>query len=154
MFHVPQERRIYHGPLRSTAADGNNGAFSLGRMIKTDGRVKRVTRFFCIASDGEGWEHVSVSLPDRCPTWEEMAWIKSRFWDAEDAVIQIHPPASAYVNNHPWCLHLWRKAGTNAYCEWPPSWMVGINSKTDAVLSRMSAEAEDNDPRNSPHFAG
>lgn len=35
----------------------------------------------CIASSGtipisDGWDHVSVSLPGRCPTWEEMDAIK------------------------------------------------------------------------------
>lgn len=29
-----------------------------------------------IASWGGGWEHVSVSLARRCPTWEEMCIIK------------------------------------------------------------------------------
>ena len=30
-----------------------------------------------------GWEHVSVSLADRCPTWREMAWVKDLFWMPE-----------------------------------------------------------------------
>ncbi len=29
-----------------------------------------------VASWGGGWEHVSVSLPRRCPTWDEMCLIK------------------------------------------------------------------------------
>ena len=57
---------------------------------------------------GNRWEHVSVSLPSRCPTWEEMAFIKALFWDDDDCVVQFHPPRSEYVNNHPYCLHLWR----------------------------------------------
>ena len=66
-----------------------------------------------IAADGEetGWEHVSVSLPqrpERTPTWDEMCFVKSLFWDDEAAVMQLHPPASQYVNRHAGCLHLWR----------------------------------------------
>lgn len=66
-----------------------------------------------IASEGMpagrmAWEHVSVSLPNRCPRWQEMCYVKSLFWLPEEAVMQLHPPASDYVNNHPHCLHLWR----------------------------------------------
>lgn len=70
--------------------------------------ANKTTRLLCIASDGEGWDHVSVSLPYRCPTWDEMCAIKGLFWDSEDCVVQYHPPESQYVNNHPFCLHLWR----------------------------------------------
>lgn len=82
---------------------GNNGAFFVPRP-------KESSPLRVIASDCYGgWEHVSVSLPNRCPTWDEMCKIKSLFWDADDCVIQFHPPESDYVNNHPYCLHMWRK---------------------------------------------
>lgn len=71
-----------------------------------------------IASNGLGWDHVSVSHKKRCPTWHEMCRIKDMFFDAEDTVIQIHPPKSVYVNDHPRCLHLWRKQ--DAEIELPP----------------------------------
>ena len=63
-----------------------------------------------MASDGrlDGWEHVSVSLRNRCPNWKEMCYIKSLFWDEEEFAIQIHPAKKDYVNNHPYCLHLWK----------------------------------------------
>jgi hypothetical protein len=71
-----------------------------------------------IASDGNyadaglpvahAWEHVSVSLEDRCPTWDEMCQIKDLFWEDDECVVQYHPPKSEYVNRHPYCLHLWR----------------------------------------------
>lgn len=65
-----------------------------------------------LATDGKGikpqWEHVSVSLPNRCPNWKEMSYIKNLFWDEEETVIQIHPPKSKYINIHPHCLHLWK----------------------------------------------
>lgn len=117
MFKVPERKRLTHGPMGSTKADGNNGLFNI-----TSVKFKR--NFLCIASDGAGWEHVSVSLRDRCPTWEEMCYIKSVFWDTEDTVIQFHPPESEYVNNHPYCLHLWRKIGQEA--ELPPRELVGV----------------------------
>jgi len=61
-----------------------------------------------IFSYDEGWEHASVSLANRCPTWDEMCFIKNFFWNPEDCVIQYHPPESQYKNVHNYCLHLWR----------------------------------------------
>lgn len=58
-----------------------------------------------------GWEHASVSLRNRCPTWDEMCAIKDIFWGEEEAVMQVHPPRSEYVNLHPYCLHLWKPIG-------------------------------------------
>jgi len=55
-----------------------------------------------------GWEHVSVSYPMRCPTWEEMCFIKNIFWDEKETVIQFHPKKTNYVNTHKYCLHLWK----------------------------------------------
>jgi len=57
------------------------------------------------------WEHASVSCANRCPTWEEMAWVKSLIWEEEEAVLEFHPPKSQHVNNHNFCLHLWRPIG-------------------------------------------
>jgi hypothetical protein len=64
-----------------------------------------------VASDGSAeipWEHVSVSLPDRCPTWDEMEWVKRRFWKADEIVMQLHVAVDDHINCHPYCLHLWR----------------------------------------------
>ena len=57
---------------------------------------------------GQPWEHVSVSLPDRTPTWAEMCWVKNLFWGDDECVVQFHPPKSEYVNRHEYCLHMWR----------------------------------------------
>jgi hypothetical protein len=91
MFKVPNEYRISNGELGSTEEIGNNGAFLIPYQLFT----LRV-----IASDGMGWEHVSVSVQNRCPNWREMCFIKDVFWDAEDGVIQYHPKKSEYVNLH------------------------------------------------------
>jgi hypothetical protein len=79
-----------------------------------------------LVSDGQvdSWEHVSVSLKNRCPNWEEMCFVKNLFWDEEECVVQYHPPKSQYISNHPYCLHLWRKV--DGSIEIPPSWMVGF----------------------------
>lgn len=58
--------------------------------------------------DGNGWDHVSVSCRRRVPNWQEMCFVKDLFFDPEEAVMQLHPPRSTWVNNHPYVLHLWR----------------------------------------------
>lgn len=76
-----------------------------------------------IASWGDGFEHVSVSLQHRCPTWEEMSRVKEAFWPDTDCVMQLHPPKANYVNFHPYCLHLWRPIGREI--PQPPTYHVG-----------------------------
>lgn len=119
MFHVPEKYRLKTGSLGSDYRCGNNGCFIV-RSLKISGQLK------CIASDGEAWEHVSISRHDRCPTWEEMCLIKDLFWDDDDFVVQMHPPKKDHVNFSQYCLHLWRKSGTNDFCERPPRVMVGV----------------------------
>jgi hypothetical protein len=117
MFHVPEKLRVRKGVMASDASHGNNGMF----VFESKDR-KQVLR--TIAGDGMGWEHVSVSLPTRCPTWEEMCQVKAKFWDKEDYVIQYHPAESEYVNCHPYCLHLWRPVSGGLRI--PPKIMVGL----------------------------
>lgn len=116
MFRVPNKyRKEKAGVLSSDSSFGNNGVFVIPGMNNMD--------LMCIASDGQGWEHVSVSLKNRCPNWPEMCQVKDLFWGEEDCVIQFHPPKSEYVNCHPNCLHLWRP--TNKKILRPPSLLVG-----------------------------
>lgn len=115
MFHVPEVYRLRAGPLQSSPADGNNGAFLLLGPCRQELKL--------IASDNDGWEHVSISLKNRCPNWQEMCFVKDLFWDAEDTVIQYHPPKSDYVNCHPYCLHLFRPIGIEL--PRPPKELIG-----------------------------
>jgi hypothetical protein len=72
-----------------------------------------------------GWEHVSVSINRRMPNWTEMCFVKDLFWDEEETVMQLHPPKSAYVNLHPYCLHLWRPIGDAGCIPLPDPVLVG-----------------------------
>lgn len=117
MFRVPEQYRVPPPrPMGSTSAQGNNGAF----LIPALAQPLRV-----IASDGLGWEHVSVSLENRCPFWDEMCYVKNLFWGEDDFVVQMMVPKVDYINCHPHCLHMWRKAGTNDFCDRPPQIFVG-----------------------------
>lgn len=118
MFHAPNQFRLTTGQLASSDDEGNNGVFIIP--------AKRY-KFKVIISDGADWEHVSVSLSNnRLPTWTEMCAIKDIFWDPVDCVMQLHPPATEYINNHPACLHLWRPKDQDI--PQPPSIMVGVKS--------------------------
>jgi hypothetical protein len=61
-----------------------------------------------IASVGKGWDHVSVSLPNRIPTWYEMEFIKRKFFLPHETAMQLHVPEREHINIHPHTLHLWR----------------------------------------------
>lgn len=123
MFRVPEKYRVLGGPFGTTAADGNNGVFY---VPMPHGVVASSAIFAIIASDGEGWEHVSVHVEGllRAPLWHEMCLVKSLFWCARDCVMQLHPPESDYVNVHPHTLHLWRPNAPDVKIPRPPQKMV------------------------------
>lgn len=121
MFKVPEKHRITTGTRwASYSTFGNNGAFFIPLSQRSEAWV--------IASDGEGWEHVSVHMLsdgiERTPTWAEMCRIKDIFWNDDDCVVQFHPPKSDYVNNHKHTLHLWRPIGKEILR--PDAKLVGI----------------------------
>lgn len=128
---VPEQHRLKGHPiLGSDSSMGNNGFFIIPHH--------RIVNYFynCMASDGLGWQHVSVTLTckngreivsvNRCCTWEEMCVIKDIFWDKDEAVMQIHPPECDYVSNHHYCLHLWKP---DVGFPLPDPVMVGTKSK-------------------------
>lgn len=77
-----------------------------------------------IMSWGAGWEHCSVSMPTRCPSWEQMCSIKELFWNDDECCIEYHPAKKDYINNHPYCLHIWKPIKEEI--PMPPSIMVGL----------------------------
>ena len=103
--------------VKRLGGDENNGAFE----IPFQSYLLRV-----ICSDGHAWDHISVSLQNRCPNWNEMNYIKDLFFEHEETVVQFHPKQSEYINNHEYCLHLWKKQGQEH--ELPPNILVGIKT--------------------------
>lgn len=63
---------------------------------------------FVLASNNMGWEHVSVSHETRCPTWEEMDYVKRLFFKPTETAMQLHVAEKNHISVHPNCLHLWR----------------------------------------------
>lgn len=89
----------YRKPLMGFMGDSYNGMFE----FKILGSPVRV-----IASNGESWEHVSISHASRTPSWEMMQKLKEMFFEDDEVVMQLHPKKSEYKNIHKHCLHLWR----------------------------------------------
>lgn len=111
------DNRIEQGRIRSGSFASLPGTIWGAFIVQGPcGRTLKI-----ISDDGRdgpdqlrGWEHVSISLEDKHPpNWTEMAWVKDRFWNDEETVLQFHPKKSAYKNLHPNCLHLWRRVGVN-----------------------------------------
>lgn len=108
--------RLRIGEMASTDSDGMAGAFVLGSLLRVISSGPAGWR-------GNGpWEHVSVSLEHRIPSWNEMNFVKAVFWGEEECVVQFHPPKSKYVNVHPNCLHLWKPP---YHFELPPKELIG-----------------------------
>jgi hypothetical protein len=124
-LHVPNQYRLRaHPRLASSDEDGNNGAFALPPLFAD-------RQLAVVASDGLGWEHVSVHVNrkdgPRTPTWDEMCHVKAIFWDEDDVVVQFHPRRADYVNFHAHTLHLWRPVGVEFPTPHPV--MVGPRSE-------------------------
>lgn len=112
---ILSNRRYIYSDKVEISNDGIGGYINVDRVDMT-----------FVASWGGGWDHVSVAplKANKIPTWEMMCKVKDIFFKPEEAVIQIHPPESEYVNNKPNCLHLWRS--NNKEMLLPPSFMVGL----------------------------
>lgn len=90
-------------PFLGMAGDSEVGAFF--RPPADDGSMPELR---VIAASGDGWDHVSVSTQSRTPTWAEMELVKHAFFEDDETAMQLHVPPSKHINNHPYCLHLWR----------------------------------------------
>ena len=101
---------------------------TLGKDIAEDQdgiafKIKYGTQIFqVIASWGEGWDHVSISLEHRTPTWSEMDYLKNLIFGPDQLVIQYHVPRKDHVNIHTHYLHLWQPQ--KAKIPVPPAYMV------------------------------
>ena len=113
---VPEKYRVKSGIWKTNEGD------SFGLFFVSYKTNKTPLKVIAAPSDSE-WQHVSISLPNRCPTHEEMSFIKDLFWTKDDTVVHFFPKKDEYVNNHRFCLHLWRHSNGH---QLPPSILTGI----------------------------
>jgi len=117
----PERYRAQH-PLGFQHKEGDNfGWFMIPSSVKENQWIAVQAN---TDLNNDGWEHVSASMKNRCPTWEEMCFLKNLFWDEDECVVQFHPPKSDYVNNAKTCLHLWKYVGGEI--PRPQSLLVGV----------------------------
>lgn len=116
--------RVRTGPRRS---DPSWGPYGLFRIQGPCGAALTIIASGADDEESCGWEHVSVSTERRCPNWAEMNFVKGLLWSDDELVVQFHPPKADYVNNHPFCLHLWRPV--DEHIRLPPSILVGLKDR-------------------------
>ena len=124
--------RVRTGDLRSNPSNGGNGAFF---VFGPCGEKLKIIASDGTSSDADAWEHVSISTRRRVPNWQEMCFVKDLFWNDEECVVQFHPPKSEYINNHPYCLHLWRPL--DRQMPMPPSILVGLKGVGEQEAREM-----------------
>lgn len=90
--------------------------------LKVDNSLEKALHFKF--SWGAGFEHLSVSTPIKTPTWEQMCRMKDIFWGDNEVCMQLHPKKEDYVNNMPYCLHIWKPIDKEIPT--PPSILVGF----------------------------
>lgn len=84
--------------------DKYNGCF----LLASNENAQETLRVIASSdSDDTGWDHLSVSLYNRCPTWSEMEFIKKLFL-GDVIAYQLHLPSKDHINIHPYVLHIWR----------------------------------------------
>ena len=88
-------------------------------------------------NDENGYEHVSVDMKERDPTWGEMCQVKDTFWHDEEECYEIHPRKSEYINMRQHCLHIWRhKIGKN------PGFVRAVREALDMIAKQRAKEQE------------
>lgn len=115
-----QANRVRTGKMGSDESYGLAGAF---RLIPPLPDAVMLVAISSGVDHEHNWEHVSVTAEGRCPTWDEMCWVKDLFWDKHEMAVQYHPPESEYVRCHPYCLHMWAPIGMSI--PMPPMLLVG-----------------------------
>lgn len=105
---VPEQFRLGNAASGYETSEGDMfGVFIVPRAHSPIGRTLKI-----IAADGleTRWDHVSVSLaeqPDRAPSWTEMCFVKSLFWEPSECVVQFHPPDADNISLRE-VLHMWK----------------------------------------------
>lgn len=83
--------------MRRLATEAN---CKLVRCCRVNGRLN------CFVTIDAGLWHLSVSHPQRYPTWDEIKEIRYALLPDSKTFAILFPPMAQYVNVHPRCFHL------------------------------------------------
>lgn len=64
-----------------------------------------------LGSTAESGFHLSISCPDRYPTWDEIAHARFKLVPGDVTMAMLLPGEKDYVNIHANCFHLWQVPG-------------------------------------------
>ena len=116
----------------------NDKAIQLKLMLNTQYDKQSCVKF----TKALGWEHLSVSFDDMLPDWNYMQEMKEMFWKDDEECFQLHPKKENYINNHNYCLHIWRPLEQPIPV--PPTILVGFRpgkeQEDKKEFIRMQAE--------------
>jgi hypothetical protein len=87
-------REVPLGPAGSLPAMGGTKAYRMGACQ------------ILVSPGHDGW-HLSISRPDRLPSWEELRDARYALVPEDVTMAMFLPPRSEYVNVHETCLHLY-----------------------------------------------
>lgn len=89
---------------------------NVAQLLEPGSRAYRMGRCQIIVSKQRAGWHLSVSRPERLPTWEEMRDARYALVPDEATMALLLPPKSEYVNVHDYCLQMYEIPGE--YIEW------------------------------------
>lgn len=98
---LPNEWRQIEGGVVSAETGRHNG-----NMYVNERRGLRIVMSAAWELDGRRWLHLSMSHPNRLPTWSELVQAKEAFMGKDSRAVQILPPRSEWVNIHAYTLHM------------------------------------------------
>ncbi len=73
-----------------------------------DLKVFQIGEFKVLRSIDAGQWHMSISHPDRYPSWDEIKKLRYRLLPDDITMAIILPPKKEYVNIYENCFHLWQ----------------------------------------------
>ncbi len=120
------ELNAYRDEAAEAAIYGVSGGETEGVFRLEYRDTNRAARYWSllavIASVGDGWDHVSVRLSRRVPTWYELEFVKRLFFKDDEVAMQLHVPPAKHINVQRNTLHLWRPC--QGRLQLPPEYMV------------------------------
>jgi hypothetical protein len=75
--------------------------------LEPGARVFRLGECLVIVGHSAPSWHLSISHPNRYPTWDEIKTARYELLPHDITVAMLLPPPDEYINIHPNCFHLW-----------------------------------------------
>lgn len=105
-------KRTLPRELAEQLPDKDTKLYELGRCLVMVGR-----EFVNEARDDLRW-HLSISHPQRFPTWAEIGEARDRLLPPDVWLVVPHPPREWWLSLHPNCFHLWELRDENLIGQW------------------------------------